>query len=218
MKIEIQRLVLDYDIYPRTRVNDYYVGRLVAAFKAGAKFPPLVIEASSIRVIDGFHRYHVYLDQEVKKIDVITKTYANEADLFADAVRLNISHGEPLDSYSVKRAVLRLQEYGYQKDQISEVVRLPIGNIDKIERGFASNEKGGPIALKGGLSHLAQTTLTTDKEEVNKHYSGQKATFYLNQLCELLQHDMWPRSEGFASAMNNLISLWDKINKEAENA
>lgn len=218
MKMEIQQLVLDYDIYPRTRVNDYYVARLIAAFKAGAKFPPIIIEAESKRIIDGFHRYHVYLDQEIKKVEVTPKTYATEADLFADSVRLNIGHGEPLDSYSVKRAVLRLEEYGYAKEQISEVVRLPVANIEKIERGFAFNEKDQPIALKGGLKHLAQTTLSTEKEEVNRHYSGQKATFHLNQLCELLQHDMWPRSEGFASAMNNLVSLWERIQKEPKSA
>lgn len=214
MKIDLADIVLDKSIYPRNGVNEFNVARLASALATGAKLPPMVIEAATNRLIDGWHRYSAYKQRAVESVDVKQKTYATEADVFADAVRLNISHGEPLDGYTVRNAIVRLQQYGYGREQISEVVRLPVDRIEKVERGFASNASGEPIALKGGLSHMRRTTLNEGQQEINRHYSGGKATFHLKQLCELLETDMWPRTQPFAREMNRLIGLWSEINKK----
>jgi ParB-like chromosome segregation protein Spo0J len=209
-KISFSDIVLDKAIYPRSSVAEYNVMRLLAAFQTGSKFPPLVVETKTHRLVDGWHRYETYKRAGVTKIEVIQKAYAKEADLFADAVRLNISHGEPLDTYSVRNAVLRLEQYGFKKDVISEVVRLPVDRIEKIERGFASDEKGEPIALKGGLSHMRGERLTPEQQAINRKFSGPKATFHVRQLFELIRADMAPDSEVFNDLMNQLCLLWEQ--------
>jgi hypothetical protein len=217
-KINIDKIILDQSIYPRNGVNDFNVARLASALATGSKLPPLIIEATTKRLIDGWHRHQAYKQRGIETVDVKEKTYNSEADLFADAVRLNISHGEPLDSYSVRQSIIRLQQYGYSRDQVSEVVRLPIDRIEKIERGFAFNTAGGPIALKGGISHLRGTTLSESQQETNRHYSGGKATFHVKQLSDLLERNMWPRTQTFAHEMNRLVQLWTAVNKEKQEA
>jgi hypothetical protein len=102
-----------------------------------------------------------------------------------------------------------LTAYGYAKEQISEVIRVPIDRIEKIERGFATDSTTGePVALKGGLRHLARQPINASQQEVNKHYSGLKGTFYAKQLASLLEHNMQPQTEAFALAMDDLCALW----------
>ena len=207
-KVAISKIVIDEAIYPRSSVSEFNVNRLIAAIKTGVKLPPITVEAKTYRLVDGRHRYEAYKKEGLKTIEVIEKVYASEADLFADAVRCNIGHGEPLDQYTVRNAIIRLTAYGYQREQISDVVRLPIEQIEKIERGFAASQDGKPVALKGGLSHLKGQTLDPQQIEINKHYSGGKAVFYVRQLCDLFENNMAPTSAGFVAEMDRLMTLW----------
>lgn len=219
-KISITKIKIDEAIYPRSGVSEFNVGRLVSALKTGSKLPPLTVEAKSYRLVDGRHRYEAFLRESVDKVDVTEKVYASEADLFADAVRHNVGHGEPLDQYTIRAAVIRLSEYGYSRERISEVVRLTVDQLEKIERGFATDATTGkPMALKGGLRHLAGQSLTPGQIQVNKHYSGGKATFYVRQISELLRNGMWPdQSEAFVAGMDELVELWSSLRKKSEAA
>jgi hypothetical protein len=208
MKLPIEKIVIDEAIYPRSSVNDSNVSKLVLALNTGTVLPPITVEAKTFRLVDGRHRYEAYKKIGLKTIEATAKVYKNEADLFADAVRNNIGHGLPLDGYTVRAAIIRLSEYGYTKEAISDVVRMPVAQLAKIERGYASDQTGKPVALKGGLSHLRGASLTPKQMEVNRHYGGTKATFYLKQLTELLENDMAPTSEAFIYEMNKLVQLW----------
>jgi hypothetical protein len=209
MKRKIDDLKIDENVYPRNGISDINVYRLISALRTGVKLPPITIEARTLRIVDGRHRYEAYKAEKLKTIEVVEKVYASEADLFADTVRLNVSHGEPLDQFNIRSAIVRLNEYGYSKEKISDVVRLPVPAILKIERGFATDaETGKPVALKGGLSHLRGMPLDKEQQQVNRHYSGPKAIFYLRQLISLLQNDMAPTSATFATEMDRLFELW----------
>jgi ParB-like chromosome segregation protein Spo0J len=111
-KVAIDKIKIDESIYPRTGVNEFNVGRLVSALKTGVKLPPLLIEAKTHRLVDGRHRLQAFLKLKIERIDVVEKVYASEADLYADAVRANIGHGEPLDQFSIRSAIIRLEQYG----------------------------------------------------------------------------------------------------------
>lgn len=216
MKINLTDIVIDESIYPRTQVNIYAVQRMVHAHESGATFPPLVIEAKTRRLVDGRHRYETFKREGVEKVTVTEKAYPNEAELYADAVRLNIAHGQSLDQYSVRSAVAKLIEYGYERAAISEVVRIPVEHLETIVKGFAATPEGQPVALKGGLRHMAGQSLSQEQITINRSYAGGKAAFYARQVADLLAADLWPReSEGFAAQMDRLVELWvaTKTNK-----
>lgn len=210
-KLQISSIVIDESLYPRNGINEMHLHRLVAAINTGAQLPPVIVEAKTRRLVDGRHRYEAAKKLKWKTIEAIEKTYKNEADLFADAVRLNIAHGAPLDQYTVRSAIIRLQTYGYSKQAISEVVRLPPADLEKIERGFATDTAGKPIALKGGLSHLAGHALDEQQKQINRRYSGPKAVFFVRQIAGLLANDMHPQTETFAREMDDLCKLWNTI-------
>lgn len=219
MKLATDKIVIDEQIYPRKSVNEYNVSKLVFAHETGAKFPPLIVEAKTNRLVDGRHRYEVYKRAGLKTCEVTQKVYASEADLYADAVRLNIAHGHSLDQFDVRNSIIRLEQYGYKIEQISEIVRLPVDNIERIHRGFAASEDGAPLALKGGLGHMRGQTLTARQQEVNRNYAGGKATFYARQIRELLDSDMWPtQSESFITEMNRLTDAWSRIQNTKDKA
>lgn len=210
-KLALNKIVIDPTLYPRNGVSSINVSRLAHAMKSGAKLPPVIVEIKTHRLVDGRHRYEAHVDQKLKTIDVIEKSYKNEADLYADAVRLNIGHGEPLDSYTIRSAIIRLTTYGYSKEEISEVVRLPVEQIFKAERGFATNESGQPIALKGGLRHLAGQKLDSHQQHINQVYSGPKVLFYVRQISGVLANNMHPTSAAFAHEMDALCDLWNQV-------
>jgi ParB-like chromosome segregation protein Spo0J len=158
-RIALSELKLDDSIYPRASVNDFNVAKLIAAMKAGAQLPAIVIVATDKRIVDGRHRYEAYLREGLASIEAIEKSYASEADVYADAVRLNVSHGQALTPYNIRNAIIRLEGFGYAKDAISDIVKLPLEQIEQIERGFAVDATTGePVALKGGLAHLGWRT------------------------------------------------------------
>jgi ParB-like chromosome segregation protein Spo0J len=218
MKIAIDKIVIDESIYPRNGVSALNLTRLKHALESGVRFPPITIEAKTNRLVDGRHRYELYKLCGLKTIEATEKVYKNEADLFADAVRLNISHGIPLDHYTIRNAILRLETYGYSKQAISEIVRLPAPQIEKIERGFANDESGKPLALKGGLSHLHGQTLDQQQQELNRRYSGTRATRAVQQLIGLLANDMYPPTPMFATEMDELCQLWRNIKTKSSAA
>ena len=79
-EIAIAEVVLDFDLYPRSQIDSQHVSSMCEAERAGAEFPPIVIDKKSKRVIDGFHRYTK--QQRVHgpgaTIPCVEKTYRNQ--------------------------------------------------------------------------------------------------------------------------------------------
>jgi ParB-like nuclease domain len=215
MKINLDDVVLDETLYPRKSVSEYNVVRLANAIEAGASMPPIVLEIKTHRLVDGWHRIEAFRRLGRKTIDAIEKQYPTEGELFADSIRLNVSHGEHLDQYCIRNAVIRLQEFGFQRAQISEIVRLPPIKIEKIERGFAVSEEGKPIALKSGLSHMRGEVLSQDQLQINRCYSGPKAVFHAKLLLGMIEADAWPRTDAFISKMDELCAAWRRATSKA---
>lgn len=216
-KLALGKIVIDPTLYPRNGVSDFNVARLIHAIDSGAKLPPIIVESQTHRLVDGRHRCEAYIRKGLKTIEATEKVYKNEATLYADAVRLNVVHGEPLDLYSIRSAIIRLTTYGYSKEEISEVVRLPVEQITKAERNFAHNEKGEPLALKGGLKHMAGQTLDLHQQEINRRYSGPKALFFVRQISGLLANNMHPTSTAFSDEMDGLCKLWHEVKAKSVN-
>jgi hypothetical protein len=209
MRIQLSELKLDEGLYPRKAVNPFFVHRMIDALESGSEFPAVTIEQGTGRLVDGWHRYQVYLAKGIKDVEAVGKVYLNDSDFFADAVRLNTTHGVPLTAYDLRNAVARLESMGYQRDAISEVVKLPADKIAEITKGFAASPEGNPVALKGGLSHKHGETLSEQQINAQRRYGGHKAVFYVRQLILLLEEDLWPREQlNFRQEMDRLVKLW----------
>jgi len=59
-EIAIEQIVWDPSIYPRSKWSSSTVERYAEALEAGARFPPVVLEAGTNRLLDGKHRLEAY--------------------------------------------------------------------------------------------------------------------------------------------------------------
>jgi hypothetical protein len=207
-KLQINDIVIDESLYPRSQLNEYALQRMVDAFRAGAVFPPLIVESKTHRLIDGRTRYETYLRCNVTEVETRQKSYPTEADVYADAVRLNTTHGQPLTNYDVRSAVARLEQMRYPHEQIAEAVKVPIERIAELIKGFAHDQAGDFVALKGGLSHLSGETLTKKQMDAQRHYGGSKGVFYIRQVILMIENDLYPANGPFVSELERLIALW----------
>src|SRR5215813_804283 len=124
-EVKLVELIEDFDIYPRNDVSSTHVSMLCDAISIGDPVPPIVVDKKSKRIVDGFHRYRAYKRIGRDKIPAVWREYKSDAELFADAVRLNAAHGRAFDAYDRKRAILKLEAFGLSPQAISAIVHIP---------------------------------------------------------------------------------------------
>ena len=209
--VKIESLVLDFTLYPRDEVSSQNVAALVEAYTLGNPVPPILVEAKSYRVVDGFHRSVALKRMGRTEAEVVEKTYKSDADFFADAVRLNAAHGRAFDSDDRKRSVIKLAEFGFDTASVSEIVNVTQEKIVEWTKGWGTDPDNHPVAVKAGLSHFAGRSMTKRQVRVNEQWSGMQPTFHINRLIDLLEANAWPKTEQFSAGMDALTAAWIKI-------
>lgn len=211
--MKVSELLLDYELYPRERIEPYNVNQMVEALRAGRELPPVVIDRKSRRVIDGFHRVRAYqklygLDAE---IPVELKDYKDDAQMFADAVRLNANHGRQLSTYDRARCIAKAEALKLEPDVISSMLNMTLERIAEMKAERFATYKMEPRVLKRTTAHLAGRELTNDEAEYNIKAGGMHQTFYINQVIAMLEADTvnW-ESQKVVNALKRLYDLLDK--------
>ena len=97
--VPLASLIEDSTVYVRHAVDSTYVNQLAEALRAGAKLPPPVVEAKTMRIVDGWNRTraHRQVLGDTGSIDVDLRKFASEAELIHAAVDYNMTHGKRLD-------------------------------------------------------------------------------------------------------------------------
>ena len=185
-------LVIDKTIYPRGGVNWPHIGDLKNALLAGVVLPPVVIERSSRRIVDGHHRYNAYLELYGLDFDasVEERDYDDENELWLAAVEANACHGLTYSTYDRRLILVEAERRGITKDAVSDVLKMPIETAEKklatgsafVKFGKASQR----VALQTGMKRLAGRKLTKKQQEANKR-SDLKVVYHSETLVSLLQ-------------------------------
>lgn len=211
--MKVSELLLDYDLYPRERIEPFNVTQMFEALKSGRELPPVVIDRKSRRVVDGFHRVRAYqklygLDAE---IPVKLKDYKDDAQMFADAVRLNANHGRQLSTYDRARCIARAESLKLEPEVISSMLNMTLERITEMKAERFATYKMEPRILKRTTAHLAGRELTDDEAEYNIKAGGMHQTFYINQVIAMLEMDTanW-ESQKVVNALKKLYDLLDK--------
>jgi len=133
---KIKDLVFEMEIYPRKEVDQATVENYARALEAGAIFPPIKVglyQGEKI-VIDGFHRVAARQRFLMDSIDAAILPFDSKASLFAEAVRLNSSHGKGFTEAEMKANIRRLREYKFGVKEIQSLVHF---SADEIRKEFA---------------------------------------------------------------------------------
>jgi hypothetical protein len=167
--LPLTTLVEDFSLYPRNRVDDTHVSDLVRALQSGAELPPIIADAATKRIVDGFHRRRAYLrmlgPEAAAKVEL--RRYRNEAALFLEAVELNAHHGRKLDRHDQSRIVLRLRELQVDDRTIALTLHVPEQQVQTLSvRVVYEASTGTPQPIKRGLEHMKGQTVTADQMTV----------------------------------------------------
>jgi transcriptional regulator with XRE-family HTH domain len=131
MKVKLDSIVLDEDIYPRKNVSKKTIESYVEALKGGANFPPIEVqkviveenekEIEKLICLDGWHRVLAYKEynkqvesEKIREVDAFfwksdalnKKEFLEE--LRVESARRNLTHGDRLGSEDLRFQLLRI--------------------------------------------------------------------------------------------------------------
>lgn len=187
-RVRADELVLDYESYPRHRPDPMHVRALRDALDAGTKLPPIVAEADSLVVVDGFHRVHAELARDPDAIVLVElHTYPSPAARFLDAVTRNAKHGLRLQSYDRARCLTVAASLGIDDDAIAGALSVTVDVTAKLRASrTAYDGTGAPVEIKRPFRRFAGKTLDDRQIEANRRSSGWPARYHAEQIVTLL--------------------------------
>lgn len=204
-------LVLDFDLYPRQGIDTYHVTRLAEHLAAGAQLPPVTACRATRRLVDGFHRVRACQRAGHADITVEWRDYPDDAALLLDAITANAAHGRRMTAWDDARCALLARRLGITDDRLATAMQVraeAIGRIRAVKIG--RDDQRRPVAIKATISHLAGRTLTPSQVEGAGHVGGMSALFYVNQVRNLIEHDLL--DAGNPRLLVRLAELRDLLN------
>lgn len=206
----IAALVLDETIYPRHTISMANVGAIAEAIQAGAEIPPILINARTNQVIDGFHRVRAFerLYGAEYEIGIIGKNYRDRRAMLSDAIAANVGRGQDLQRWDHLRCMQLADEVGMSINTLAKLLQWqPDRLVAYRESKVGTTLDDRKVMLKRSLRHRIGKPLTRAQEEVNKTASGMPVLFHMNQIISLLQTDLMPEDEHVAQRLQELCEL-----------
>ncbi|MBA7697277.1 hypothetical protein ES703_105940 [subsurface metagenome] len=190
-RIKISEVVFDYNFYPRQHLNSYHVNEIAEALKAGVHTPPITVDKSSYRVVDGWHRIEAFrgLWGEDTQIDAELKEYASEAEMFQDSIRLNASHGQALSAMDEAHCLAKAQDFKLEPAVVATLLNITTERAEELVSNRLAISADGPIVLKGSTAFMAGRRLTQEQVDYNRKAGGLHPTFYINQVASMIESD-----------------------------
>jgi hypothetical protein len=209
---KLSELVLDYEIYPRHKVDPMHVADMERAFLSGVVFPPIVICAKSKRIVDGFNRYTMFKRQNVEEVEVEERKYKNEAALFADAVGLQSSHGQNLSRWDRTRCAFLAEKLGMDDVELAAAMHVDPKYIGELRIDRQAQHGNLQVPLKRTIKHKSGQELSEGQMEANKRLGGMNQRFYVNQVILLIENELIDQNdESLLEALRKLQEMLEKL-------
>jgi len=221
----LAELIEDSAIYPRHVVDDQHVSSLFYKIEAGANLPPIVADAHTKRIVDGWHRSRAWRRKlgPTGVVDVDLREYASEQEVLLDAVRLNADHGRKLDTQDLVRISLMLQEAGISTTEIALALTLPEERVVRLTVRLAEVPASpaptpgtipgtNKVALKQPVRWMAGQTVTPRQASAMTSVPGTSWLLIANQLSSGLRNGLVnPEDERLRVAFTELRDALDQF-------
>jgi len=214
-KVKLCSMVEDFDIYPRNRVDSTNVSQLVHSMEGGADIPPIILDAKSKRIIDGFHRKRAYekIYEPEEEIECELVTTKGEKEIVLMAINLNSSHGLKLTAQDKGRCVQLAKQFDIEMEALSNALNLTVDIVEHAKELLAPmvNSKGkkvGEIVKKSPVKHVK--TFRKEQQEDLKKVGGMKFGWNANQLLIAIRNE-WLDMEN-DKLIETLRELKDSLN------
>ena len=211
-EMKAAEIVLDYNLYPRHKIDSTHVLHIRSAMRAGEELPPVLVDKASKRAIDGFHRITAALREfgEDATIRAELREYDSEAEMLLDAIRTNSGHGHNLSTYDRVRCMVLADEFKVSLEDVATALRCQASEAKNLKLQRTVSVGNGQITpIKHGLRHLAKRSkLSAKQAEGNQAYGGLSPTYYVNEVVRILSYDLadW-RNPGFVGRLAALREI-----------
>jgi ParB-like chromosome segregation protein Spo0J len=217
--LKLEQIIFDRDIYPRQNYwwNTAYV--YSQAMKSGAIFPPITVGLVGHKylLVDGKHRQEALklLKETHATCEIITGK--NKQQLYIEAIRRNIAHGQVLTPYDKVRIIKRLEDMKIDTVTISKIVQVPMDKITQfVARRITLTPLGQTQILKAPLMHLSAEQIPMDDFEQDTLASRSEISL-LNQMIQIFSNKQFPKQDrNFLYKVKELYALLDDFLKSKE--
>jgi len=180
------------ELYPRQKVDNIHVLRLMDAYRADpSSFPPLRCDPS-LRLIDGRHRYEALKRLKVPEATVVIEPVSSDLEFFVKAVEANITHGKPFAPYDLTTIAVRLlDEFNYSPEATAALLRMPLQNFENwLKRRVATSSVGlYRVSLKAPFVDYGGTTIPAEVETLNRYSRGIRLFHALEEIRRQLMDE-----------------------------
>lgn len=186
--VKIEKIKCDEEIYPRLKVGWLTAFMYAQAMRAKSIFPPILLGTfkQELYLVDGWHRVEAHRILGEKYIRAAIKPYESKRDMFIDAVKLNVTHGRPISPHEKVRIIDKLEAFGFQPQEISELVLVPMDKISVFTSRIITNPDGSKVYLKS----IVAKTGKVESDVYQNILSVRNIGYLLSQLLELLRADL----------------------------
>ena len=186
--LKISDLVFDLNLYPRLKTGWLTAYQYAMAMKAGSRFPPVVVGRfkGKLYLLDGWHRVEALKLLGEEYVDADIRDYKSYRLMFADAVRLNATHGRPLSVQEKARIIDKLEELKFTPKEISEIIKVPVDKIARFKFKVVTAPNGRKIYLKSVVEKTVKDENAIAKINQDK-FNVRNVQQLLEQLIVLLK-------------------------------
>ena len=186
-------LVIDFDLYPRHHIDSSNTRSIMEAIDAGETLPPIIADAASKRVVDGVHRTTAALRKDPDaRVKVTLVEYADDGEMFLDAVRRNARHGVKLNNYDRARVLNIGDRLGVDEAAVAGALAVDVDVTAKLRAArTAYGSDGRPVEIKPrAAKHLAGTKLSEKQERAVRRSQGWPLYFHCDQIINAIEGDL----------------------------
>jgi hypothetical protein len=216
--INVCDLIFDSEYYPRTDIDQYNISQLRQKIQAGITLDPIIVEKSTMKVVDGEHRRQAKIKEGISTIAVQFYRYKNKTEALAHSAILNLSHGKPLDNYDLSNVIQKLITHGLKRQAIVQMLGLTETTYERLSVRWARTweavkaESEERITLKATSVHLAGKTISQKQVDAIKRCAGKSQIWLIQQVKNLLEGDLVDRkNKKVMAALKDLKKLINRL-------
>lgn len=194
MKAKLSTLVVAEWSTELRPLDMFMISRYRQAWRVGAAFPPVIIDAKTREVISGNHRVTSAIAEfgDDHMIEVEPRKFASRADQLKCMADENAKHGMPMDGITRRRVALAMIDAGITAEEVAKIMNVPVASLNKwgeMTVVVIGKGKKEVAPVKGGLDldHVKKMTEPQYEAHIERD-KGVEARHMAQQLTRWLKN------------------------------
>ena len=211
INVKLGDLIIDKKLSELRKINTYFVSRYRQCYRNGVDMPLLivqVIKGNKYRIVSGNHRYEAMLAEfgPDYEISVIVQKFKNEREVLETFTRENMTHGNALDGYSIRKLCAALIGEGMLFEEAAKLFNTSVQKIESWGKNMIMVEHGKETSYKPAKLGYIPEKAVSQKEyhRMDNHDIGRPVIAQANQLTSWITNHSFKMSDENINALKAL--------------